>query len=51
MHQEDDVRERDQDDLFDQRMPQRIDGSLDQLRPVVKRNDMHARQAGPARSP
>src|ERR1700739_270795 len=44
VQQEDDMRERDQDDLLNQRMPERIDGGLDQLRSVVKRNYMHARR-------
>ena len=46
VHQEDDVRQRDQQDLFDQRRPQRGDGPLDQRRAVVERHDADAsRQA------
>ncbi len=40
------MRERDQDDLFDQRMSKCIDSGLDQLRTVVERNDVNTgRQA------
>src|SRR5258707_15171760 len=46
VHQEDDVRECDQDDLFDQRMTERIDRCLNQLRTVIERNYVDAgRQA------
>jgi len=44
VHQEDDVREGDQDDLFQQCMTECIDRGLDQLRTVVERNNMHARR-------
>ena len=43
MCKEDDVRERDQQNLFEQRLAQRVDGVVDQLRAVVKRNDLDAR--------
>ena len=44
VHEENDVRQRDQHDLLDQRRPQRADGALDQLRAVVERHDRHARR-------
>ena len=39
VHQEDDVRERHEDDFFDERGPQRADGAVDQLRAVVEGHD------------
>ena len=42
MPEEEDVRQRDQDDLFDQRRPQRIHRMVDQSAAVVERNDVHA---------
>ena len=50
VHQEDDVRQRDQEDFFDQRAPQRVRGLLDQLRAVVERDDPDVRREGPAGS-
>ena len=44
VHQEDDVRQRDERDLLDQRRPQRADRLLDQLRAVVERHDRDARR-------
>ena len=41
VHQENDMRECDQDDLFDQRMTECIDRGLDQLRAVIERNDVN----------
>src|SRR5260370_34401804 len=43
VHQENDMRQRDEDDLFDQRVTQGTDRGLNQLRSVVERNDMHTR--------
>ena len=44
--EKDDVRERDENDFFDQRGLQRVDGMVDQRAAVVERNDVHAfRQA------
>src|SRR4029077_18844091 len=42
MHQKNDVRQRDEDDLFDERVTQGADRGLNQFRAVVERNDMHA---------
>ena len=42
MQQEDDADQRDDDALFDQRTPQRIDRRVNQLRPVIDRHDRHA---------
>ena len=42
VHQEDDVRQRDERDLLDQRRPQRADRLLDQVRAVVERHDRDA---------
>ena len=44
VHQKDDVRERDQEDLFDQRVAQRVDGLLDERRTIVEGHDRHARR-------
>ena len=47
MPEEEDVRERDQDDLFQQRVLQRVDGVVDQFAAVIKGTDGDARrQAG-----
>src|SRR5262249_13550543 len=47
VHQENDVGQRDKNDLLDQRMTQRVNRGFNQFGPVVKRNDMDARrQAG-----
>src|SRR5713226_7546552 len=47
VHQKNDMRQRDEDDLFDQRVTQGTDRGLNQFRPVVEGNDVHARrQAG-----
>src|SRR5258708_11550189 len=43
VHQKNDMRQRDEDDLFDQRVTQGTDRGLNQLRSVVERNDMHTR--------
>src|SRR5258707_2458712 len=46
MHEENDMSECDQDDLFDQRMTECIDSGLDQLRTVVEGNNVNTgRQA------
>ncbi len=39
VHQEHDVRQRDEDNLFEQRAPQRAGRLLDQRRAVVERDD------------
>ena len=44
MHQEDDVRQRDQEDFFDQRAPQGVRDLLNQRRPVVERDDPDVRR-------
>ena len=44
MKQKDDVRERDQDDLLDERVLQRANGAVDQFAAIVKRFDRHARR-------
>ena len=45
--EEDDVRERDEDDLLGERVLERVDGAVDQLAAVVERLDRDARrQAG-----
>ena len=44
MREEDDVGERDEDQLLDQRAFERAGGPIDQLRAVVKRNERNARR-------
>jgi hypothetical protein len=44
VNKENDVRECDEDDLFEQCMAEGIDRGLDQLRTVVERNNMNARR-------
>ena len=39
VHQEHHVRQRDERDLLEQRHAQRVDGLLDEVRPVVERHD------------
>ena len=47
MHQEHHVRKRHERDLFEQCRSQRVDGLLDELRPVIERDDGNTgRQAG-----
>jgi hypothetical protein len=41
--EEEHVRQRDQNDLFNQRVAQRVDGMIDEDAAVVERNDLHAR--------
>ena len=41
------MRERDERDFLQQRAPQRVDGTLDEIRAIVERHDLHVgRQAG-----
>ncbi len=47
VHQEDDVRERHEDDLFDQRRAQRVDGLFDQVGAIVERHDAARRPGRP----
>src|SRR5437879_4287769 len=44
MEQEQDVHDRDDDRLFDQRPPEGLDRPLDERRTVIKRHDLHARR-------
>src|SRR2546430_828158 len=44
MQKEDDVDERDDDRLLDQRPPERVDRAVDERRAVVKRDDLDARR-------
>ena len=44
VHQEQHVREGDQRNLLEERMPERVHGLLDERRSVVERNDRHARR-------
>ena len=44
MEQEQNVHDRDDDRLLDQRAPEGLDGPLDERRPVVERHDLHARR-------
>src|SRR6266513_3922897 len=42
MPEEDDADERHNDALFDQFLPQRCDGALDQIAAIISRHDAHA---------
>lgn len=42
MHEEDDVRERDERDLLQKRVPQRVHRLLDEIRPVIEGHDRHS---------
>src|SRR6266576_4366903 len=46
MPEEDDAHERHNDALFDQLLPQRGDGALDQIAAIISRHDAHARRQG-----
>ena len=50
MPEKKDVGERDEDDLFDQRVAQRVDGVIDEDAAVVERDDVDARREGRAES-